>query len=251
MTRRERLERKLEKRETWADKARERSGTRLNAAARIADAIPMGQPVLVGHHSERHHRRDLDRIDANMRKGVEEAKLAEHHDAKRRGLEIQLDRTIFDDDPDAIERLEARIAEREASADLNVKYNKAWRKGGVEALIAAGASQKLAETTAETVRLCPWLGKSPFSSAGDRAAIRKDRERIELIKRKRERAQQAEAAPGGVLVEGFGEWVRVTFPEKPSRDILVALRAAGFRWGGGCWSGPRAKLPEGLQGAAW
>lgn len=29
---------------------------------RIADMIPMGQPILVGHHSERRHRRDLDRI---------------------------------------------------------------------------------------------------------------------------------------------------------------------------------------------
>jgi len=29
----------------------------------IGDAIPIGQPILVGHHSERRHRRDLDRMD--------------------------------------------------------------------------------------------------------------------------------------------------------------------------------------------
>lgn len=29
----------------------------------IGSLIPMGQPILVGHHSERRHRRDLARID--------------------------------------------------------------------------------------------------------------------------------------------------------------------------------------------
>jgi len=32
------------------------------AADRISDAIPFGQPILVGHHSEGRHRRDLDRM---------------------------------------------------------------------------------------------------------------------------------------------------------------------------------------------
>ena len=38
----------------------------------------------------------------------------------------------------------------------------------------------------------------------------------------------------------------MTFAEKPERTILDALRAAGFRWGGGAWIGERAKLPEGV-----
>lgn len=47
---------------------------RLNAAAderraaadTIMSAIPLGQPILVGHHSERRHRRDLERLDSHM-----------------------------------------------------------------------------------------------------------------------------------------------------------------------------------------
>lgn len=38
---------------------------RENAAARILDGIPLGQPILVGHHSERRHRRDLDRAETH------------------------------------------------------------------------------------------------------------------------------------------------------------------------------------------
>jgi len=251
VTRRGRLERKTEKREEWAAKARARSEASFAAASAIADRIPLGQPILVGHHSERRARRDQARIHGSMDKGVEEHKLAEHHDQKRRGLEIQLDRTIFDDDPDAVEQLEARIAEREKSAAYQNTLNKAWRsgykKGGVEgaiaALVAAGASEALARETARTVALCSWLERGPFSATGDRAAVRADKERIRAILAKRERASLAEQAPGGVLIQG-AEYVRVTFPEKPARETLNALRAAGFRWGSGSWHGRRDALPN-------
>lgn len=36
----------------------------------IADHIPLGQPILVGHHSERHARKDAERIENGMRKAV-------------------------------------------------------------------------------------------------------------------------------------------------------------------------------------
>ena len=245
MTRRERLERKVEKREEWADKARARSDARFNAAHALSSRIPLGQPILVGHHSEKRARRDAERIHNGMTKGVEEHKLAELHDSKRRGLARQLERTIFDDDPDAIERLEERIRDAEVSAARNVALNKAWRKGGVAGLLAAGASEALAKTTAETVALCPWLAKGPFSATSDRASIRRDKERIASIKIRRERAAVAEASPTGVAIEG-GDYVTVTFPEKPAREILDALRAAGFRWGGGSWHGRRDALPEGI-----
>jgi hypothetical protein len=34
-----------------------------DAVHRIADNIPFGQPILVGHHSERHARKDAERIE--------------------------------------------------------------------------------------------------------------------------------------------------------------------------------------------
>lgn len=42
-----------------------------NTVARIADNIPFGQPILVGHHSERHARRDAQKIENGMRKAVQ------------------------------------------------------------------------------------------------------------------------------------------------------------------------------------
>jgi protein-L-isoaspartate O-methyltransferase len=36
----------------------------------IADGIPLGQPILVGHHSERHARKDAEKIESGMRKAT-------------------------------------------------------------------------------------------------------------------------------------------------------------------------------------
>ncbi len=60
-----------------AQKAQQASTAHFEAAHGIAEAIPMGQPVLVGHHSEARHRRDLARMDAHMGKSVEADNLAQ------------------------------------------------------------------------------------------------------------------------------------------------------------------------------
>lgn len=238
-TRRERLERKLEKREEWSGKARARSEARFGTASRIADAIPFGQPILVGHHSEGRARRDQARIHSNMDKGVAESKLATHHASKADGIERMLDRSIFDDDPDAIEALEARIAEQEADNVRTKAINKAWKKGGADAVRAAGLmTEKEIARVLHIMKLCPWM-RIPCKT--DTASIRKDRERIKTIQARRARAERAEAA-GGVLITGE-DFVNVTFSEKPAWEILSALKAAGFMWGGGCWGGYRERLP--------
>ena len=40
------------------------------AVSAIADGIPLGQPILAGHHSERHARRDAEKIENGMRRAV-------------------------------------------------------------------------------------------------------------------------------------------------------------------------------------
>lgn len=75
------IERKLEKAtryEAYATNAEARAESRYNNARAIGSHIPFGQPILVGHHSERRHRRDIERIDNNMRKCVEESEKAEY-----------------------------------------------------------------------------------------------------------------------------------------------------------------------------
>jgi hypothetical protein len=65
-----------------ADKAKERSTAAYERSSTLSGMIPFGQPVLVGHHSEGRHRRDIERIHAAMDRSVEESKKAEYYTDK-------------------------------------------------------------------------------------------------------------------------------------------------------------------------
>lgn len=94
-----RCERKLNKSERYdgyAENAEERARASSQAAHEIGRHIPMGQPILVGHHSERRHRRDLDRIDSKMRKSIEESKKSDHYSGKSENLQLDAKKVMED-----------------------------------------------------------------------------------------------------------------------------------------------------------
>lgn len=84
-------------------------------AERIMDGIPAGQPILVGHHSERHARRDKKRIDSALRRAVAEGERAAHW---RRRIEGAISRAAYRESPGVIAR---RIKGLEAEERRAVK----------------------------------------------------------------------------------------------------------------------------------
>lgn len=74
----ERFEEYSEKREAEADRAKA-------AVDAIADAIPFGQPILVGHHSEKHARRDAEKIRNGMTKAVNLWKTSQYWASRAEG----------------------------------------------------------------------------------------------------------------------------------------------------------------------
>lgn len=65
-----RAEAKAERLEDLSQRKAAEGAAAERAVERIADGIPLGQPILVGHHSERHARRDAERIESGMRRAV-------------------------------------------------------------------------------------------------------------------------------------------------------------------------------------
>ena len=63
----------------WAQKAEERSSRYFEKSEAAVSGIVPGQPILVGHHSEKRHRAAIDRSWAAMGHGVEESEKAENH----------------------------------------------------------------------------------------------------------------------------------------------------------------------------
>ncbi len=246
------MERRAMRREEWAGSAREKASGRFEAARHALDGIEPGQPVLVGHHSERRHRRAIARHDSNLRASFEREGMAAHHEQAAATIRASLDVSIFSDDPDAVEALEARIREREAEAArikaLNAAIRREQRKGLEPGwLDRIGATEEERQSISRNVSL-GWRHEPAFPShvlANLRGRIEADRKRLQAIKAQQERRCEAEASPGGVSIKRFPQhnWCVLTFAEKPGREVLAALRAAGFGWGGGYWQGRLDKLP--------
>lgn len=74
----DRAEDRAERFETYEEN-RTRDAKQAHAAVQaITDGIPMGQPILVGHHSERHARKDQERIENGMRRALKMWRTAEY-----------------------------------------------------------------------------------------------------------------------------------------------------------------------------
>lgn len=114
----ERQEQKKERYQERVEQAEQRSQLHYENQKKIANVIPMGQPILIGHHSEKRHRKDLDRIDNEMRKSIRESEKADYY--RNKIDNIDNGKAISSDDPQAIEKLQAKIEELE-QAKLEVK----------------------------------------------------------------------------------------------------------------------------------
>lgn len=93
-----------------ADRKGSASAARWDAAREIADGIPMGQPILVGHHSERRHRRDLQRMDSHQRASIELEKEAD--DAARGAASAEKHMAYRENPRVTLRRIKALEAER-------------------------------------------------------------------------------------------------------------------------------------------
>jgi len=245
MTKRERLERKLEKRQEWAAKADAKCSAEFEAARKITEGIPFGQPILVGHHSEGAHRRAIERSAGHMDKGCEAYDKAKYHASKAEGLSRMLDNTIFSDDEDAVEKLEQKIAQKEKEQEMYKAVNKVIRnKKMTEAekiseLVRLGLSEAGATERVKENAQIP-----SYAMTNNNSEIRRLKERVATIKARQERTAKAEANPHGVFVETGTSMCFVTFAEKPDYTVIKALKDAGYYWNNGSWRGDKTKLPE-------
>jgi len=67
----DRAEIRAERFEGYGERRMEDANRARSAVSAIADNIPLGQPILVGHHSERRARKDAEKIETGMRRAVD------------------------------------------------------------------------------------------------------------------------------------------------------------------------------------
>ncbi len=92
-----------------AEKSRAEEETTLSRARELAEVIPLGQPILVGHHSEKKHRNHIDKVHNTYGKAFALGDKATYYEDKADSTENN--NAISGDDPEAIAKLKAKIAE--------------------------------------------------------------------------------------------------------------------------------------------
>ena len=220
--RRERAERKA------ARLSAEAKG-KLGEARREIEMIPPGQPILVGHHSEKRHRRALERHDQKMRAGLATEREAEsaRHAAIRAGSSISAD------DPEAVRLLKEKLTKLETRQQQMKDVNRAYKRGGIEA-VREQFGDRYALESAKTLQAQPYYDK-PFPGyalTNNNANIRRVKERIQELEKK------AQAAPNPAIVgSGFrivedteDNRLRFFFDERPDRETTRKMKQAGFRF---------------------
>ena len=95
-------------------------------AHKMAEAIPFGQPILVGHHSEKRDRRYRERIHNTFGKSFECLDKSEYYEQKATAVGTG---GISSDDPDALVKLKEKLESLKRSHALMKATNAAIRKG--------------------------------------------------------------------------------------------------------------------------
>ena len=107
-----------------AEKMRLRAKTRLDQAHKMAGAIPFGQPILVGHHSENRDRRYRECIHKTFSQGLGLMDRAEYYERRSE----RMSNGISSDDPAAVQKLKEKLEYLKMSQEKMKAANAVIRK---------------------------------------------------------------------------------------------------------------------------
>ena len=238
-----RKEARIERLRERAEKATQEAEARFKTAHSMAQCIPFGQPILVGHHSEKGDRAFRSRIDNHHRKAIEASQKAKHYEAKAEAAECNT--AISSDDPEAVAKLKGELKGREAKQAQLKADNRACKKAHVtaettdreESLRAAGVSEAGIRELVSLARICPhelrpYLKFPAYKLTNNNANIRRIKGRIEQLEARVE-AVAAEPIEGdGFTVSEDTDWGRILieFDGKPCQAARSYLKSHGWRW---------------------
>jgi signal peptidase I len=121
---RERARNKVEKLESYADSAIARSNEYLKKADEGRDFLSLGEPIKVGHHSEKSHRALIDRNWNRLEKAVEESRKAESYKYRISYWE-ELSKKINLSMPESIDFYRQQL-------DEAIEYREGLKNGSIE-----------------------------------------------------------------------------------------------------------------------
>lgn len=224
-----------EKKQRYLDRAEQlriQSEQTLDRARQMASVIPFGQPILVGHHSERRDRNFRNRIHDTYGRGFEAAKKADYYEQKAASVGKG---GISSDDPEAVVKLREKLANLENTQALYKAINAAHKKFLKDP--ASLDKSDLSEASKDIIRnyqpRYSWEPHpiAPYQLTNNSAEIRRCKKRIEELGAKAELTDASETIGEIEIRQDVAEnRVMIIFPGKPSEEIRTLAKRNGFKW---------------------
>lgn len=206
-----------------------KSGAFTKNANRIASFIPPGQPILTGHHSEKRHRSDLNKMDIAMEHAIQADDKAAYYTDKAKSIEKN--RAIFSDDPEAFEKLEKKIQELEALQEFMKAANKCVKKKDKEGFLKLPNATEELWIRLNTPDFLRRLGYPDYELRNNNQNISRLKKRHEALRREAERETTETTINGVRYVENVeANRVQLLFSNIPAEEIRQQLKQLGFRW---------------------
>lgn len=141
---------------------------------------------------------------------------------------------ISSDDPQAVEKLEAKLAALEKNQEMMKAANAAIRmkdpaKGDAKLAELGYTPEDIAKLRAPD--FCGRIGYPAYELQNNNANIRRIRGRIAELKKRTESTPEGWEFDGGRVVVNTAEnRLQIIFDGKPNADIRTELKGEGFRW---------------------
>ena len=211
-----------------AEQARAAAVRLSSEGSSMAEAIPFGQPILVGHHSEKRDRAYRESIRAKFAKA--NAEYCKADELERRAEAAANNTAIYSDDPDAVQAIDEKLAKMKAERETYKKIIALIRKND-----QAGLLELLKTPEAVAKVLTPdcfgGIGIQSFTLTNLGANIRRlEKRRAELVTLKA--TGKTERMVGEVRVVEDPDIARIQlfYPGKPDQATRDNLKRWGFRW---------------------
>lgn len=141
---------------------------------------------------------------------------------------------ISSDDPQAVEKLEAKLAALEKNQEMMKAANAAIRmkdpaKGDAKLAELGYTPEDIAKLRAPD--FCGRIGYPAYELQNNNANIRRIRGRIAELKKRTESTPEGWEFDGGRVVVNTAEnRLQIIFDGKPNADVRTELKGEGFRW---------------------
>ena len=229
---------RVERLKTRAQRAKQEAESTIERAREMAAVIPFGEPIHVGHHSEKRDRRYRAKIHKTFDKGF--AKLGEAEALQRRATAAERNKAISSDDPDAVPKLEAKLRELEHVRSLLPRAREVLKKAKAperarEALVSLGLDEDFVARLTPGPPLQRWAHTTVKRNLD--GEIQRVRRRIDDLRERLSKKPRAPEQIGDTRIAEEDNRVRIFFPGKPDEATRKALRSHGFVWApsAGAW----------------